>query len=47
MQASVFAWYNPCRKHEAIRGQTPAMAAGITGKVRAIYNLRSLAPNHS
>ena len=33
------AWYNLCRKHEAIQGQTPAMAAGITGKVWTIREL--------
>jgi transposase InsO family protein len=33
LQALFVAWYNLCRKHEAIQGQTPAMAAGITAKL--------------
>lgn len=28
MQAICFAWYNLCRKHETLGGDTPAMAAG-------------------
>jgi hypothetical protein len=39
MQASFFAWYNLCRKHVAIKGQTRAMAAGITGKGWSIREL--------
>jgi IS1 family transposase len=30
MQAIFFAWYNFCRKHETLKGQTPAMASGLT-----------------
>jgi IS1 family transposase len=39
MQAIFFAWYNLCRKHEAIKGQTPAMAAGITSKAWSVREL--------
>jgi hypothetical protein len=39
MQAVFFAWYNLCRKHEAIQGQTPAMAAGITSKIWSVPEL--------
>jgi hypothetical protein len=34
-----FAWYNFCRKHETLEGQTPAMAAGLAEKVRSIREL--------
>jgi transposase InsO family protein len=30
MQALFVAWYNLCRKHEALKGQTPAMASNLT-----------------
>ena len=33
------AWYNLCRKHESLGGDTPAMAAGMTGKVWTIREL--------
>lgn len=39
MQAIFFAFYNFVRKHEAIQGQTPAMAAGIAGKPWTIREL--------
>ena len=39
MQAILFAWYNFCRKHKTIKGQTPAMAAGLTEKVWTIREL--------
>jgi hypothetical protein len=39
MQANFFAWYNLCRKHGAIKGQTPAMAAGITAKVWSVREM--------
>jgi hypothetical protein len=39
MQAIFFAWYNLCRKHETLDGDTPAMAAGIAGKVWTIREL--------
>jgi IS1 family transposase/transposase-like protein len=38
MQAIFFAWYNLCRKHEAI-GQTPAMAAGLADRAWTIREL--------
>jgi transposase-like protein/IS1 family transposase len=39
MQALFFAWYNLCRRHEAIKGDTPAMAAGITSKAWSVREL--------
>jgi transposase-like protein/IS1 family transposase len=39
MQAIFFAWYNFCRKHETIKGQTPAMAAGLADKVWSIREM--------
>ena len=33
------AWYNLCRRQEGIKGDTPVMAAGITGKVWSIREL--------
>lgn len=38
MQSIFFAFYNFCRKHEAIK-QTPAMAAGLTDKVWSVREL--------
>jgi IS1 family transposase/transposase-like protein len=32
MQALFFAWYNFCRKHEGLKGMTPAMANGLAEK---------------
>jgi hypothetical protein len=39
MQALLFAWYNLCRKREAIQGQTPAMASGLSDHVWTIKEL--------
>jgi hypothetical protein len=33
MHAIFLAWYNLCRKHKALKGATPAMAAGLTHKL--------------
>jgi len=33
MQALFVAWYNLVRKHETLKGQTPAMASKLTGHV--------------
>jgi hypothetical protein len=39
MQAIVIAYYNFSRKHETLRGQTPAMASKLTDKVWTIQQL--------
>src|SRR5882757_1952566 len=39
MQAIFVAFYNFCRKHETLRGQTPAMANGLSDKVWSIREL--------
>ena len=39
MQALFVAWYNFARKHEALKGQTPAMASGLTDHVWTIKEL--------
>jgi IS1 family transposase/transposase-like protein len=39
MQALFVAWYNFCRKHEALKGKTPAMASGLADKVWALREL--------
>ena len=39
MQAIFFAWYNFCRKHETLKGQTPAMASGLADTVWSIREL--------
>ena len=39
MHATSFAWYNLSRKHETLGGDSPAMAAGITGEVWTIREL--------
>jgi transposase-like protein/IS1 family transposase len=39
MQALYFAWYNFCRKHETLKGATPAMASKLTDKVWAVADL--------
>jgi transposase-like protein/IS1 family transposase len=43
MQAIFFAWYNWTRKHEALKGQTPAMAAGLAEKALSIRELLAVA----
>jgi transposase-like protein/IS1 family transposase len=39
MQALFVAWYNLCRKHETLKGQTPAMASGLSDHVWTIKEL--------
>jgi IS1 family transposase/transposase-like protein len=39
MQAIFFAFYNFCRKHETLKGQTPAMASGLADKVWSMGEL--------
>ena len=39
MQALFVAWYNFGRKHEALKGQTPAMASKLTDHVWTIKEL--------
>jgi hypothetical protein len=39
MQALFVAWYNLCRKHEALKGATPAMASKLTDHVWTIREL--------
>jgi transposase InsO family protein len=39
MQALFVAWYNFARKHETLKGQTPAMASGLTDHVWTIKEL--------
>ena len=36
MQAIFIAWYNFCRKHETLEGNTPAMASGLADKVWSV-----------
>jgi transposase InsO family protein len=43
MQSVFVAWYNFCRKHETLKGQTPAMFAGLSQKVWAIRELLEFA----
>jgi hypothetical protein len=43
MQAIFVAYYNFGRKHEALKGQTPAMTSGITDKVWSIRELLEFA----
>jgi transposase-like protein/IS1 family transposase len=42
MQALFVAWYNFARKHEALKGQTPAMASGLT---EHLWTIRELVEN--
>ncbi len=39
MQALFVAWYNWCRKHESLKGRTPAMASGLAGRAWTIKEL--------
>jgi transposase InsO family protein len=39
MQALFVAWYNFARKHETLKGDTPAMASGLTERVWTIKEL--------
>jgi len=39
MTALFVAWYNFCRRNEAVRNQTPAMASGLTEHVWSIKEL--------
>ena len=39
VQALFDAWYNLCRKHEALKHQTPAMASNLTDHVWTIKEL--------
>jgi transposase-like protein/IS1 family transposase len=39
MQAIFFAFYNFCRKHETLKGKTPAMASGLADKVWSVKEL--------
>jgi IS1 family transposase len=39
MQALFVAWYNLCRKNEALKGATPAMASGLSNHVWTIKEL--------
>jgi transposase-like protein/IS1 family transposase len=39
MQAIFFAFYNFCRKHETLRGRTPAMASGLSDHVWSVKEL--------
>jgi transposase InsO family protein len=39
MQAIFVAWYNFCRKHETLKGQTPAMASGLADVAWTIREL--------
>ena len=39
MQAIFFAYYNFGRKHEALKGKTPAMASGLADKVWSVKEL--------
>ena len=38
-QALFVAWYNFARKHEALKGNTPARASGLTDHVWTIKEL--------
>jgi hypothetical protein len=39
MQAIFVAWYNFARMNEALKGQTPAMASGLSDDVWTIKEL--------
>jgi hypothetical protein len=40
-----FAYYNFCRKHATFKGQTPAMASGITDHIWSVGELVNLCGN--
>jgi IS1 family transposase len=42
--ALFFAYYNFCRRHASLNGQTPAMASGLAGGMRAVRK-RSSSPS--
>lgn len=42
MQAIFFAWYNFARKHETLKGRTPAMASGLA---ESVWSMRELLEN--
>jgi hypothetical protein len=39
MTALFVAYYNYCRKHETLKGKTPAMASGLADRVWTIREL--------
>jgi transposase InsO family protein len=39
MQALFVAWYNLCRRHETLKGNTPAMASGLSDHVWTVREL--------
>jgi len=39
MQAIFFCWYNFCRKHDTLKGATPAMASGLADKIWSVREL--------
>jgi hypothetical protein len=46
MQAIFVAWYNFGRKHETLKGQSPAMASGLADKVWSLHELLETAAAH-
>jgi IS1 family transposase len=45
MMSLFVAWYNLCRRHQTLKGQTPAMASGLTDHVWTIEELLKNAAN--
>lgn len=43
MQAIFVCFYNFCRKHETLKGKTPAMASGLSDKAWSVKELIMLA----
>jgi transposase InsO family protein len=43
MQAIFFCWYDFVRPHQSLKGQTPAMAAGLSDKPWSIREMLELA----
>lgn len=39
MQALFVAWYNFARKHETLKGKTPAMASGLADTVWSLRDV--------